>query len=112
MLRRNQEKRQDRHRRDHLLATTLLYGGRFAEGYAIADDLEQAQGRVFRRCGASSKPRDLRREANITQIGSNSGERATIPALGSDYAGAASANPVCRTLTSYGRTRASAPPPL
>ena len=31
----------------HLLATTLLYGGRFAEGYAIANDLEQAQGRVF-----------------------------------------------------------------
>src|SRR6516164_7232283 len=27
----------------HLLATTLLYGGRFAEGYAIASDLEQAQ---------------------------------------------------------------------
>jgi hypothetical protein len=32
----------------HLLTTTLVFGGRFAEGYAIANDFEQAQGRVFR----------------------------------------------------------------
>src|ERR1700683_3367887 len=31
----------------HLLTTTLVFGGRFAEGYAVANDLEQAQGRVF-----------------------------------------------------------------
>ena len=31
----------------HLLTTTLLFGGRFAEGYAVANDFEQAQGRVF-----------------------------------------------------------------
>jgi hypothetical protein len=30
-----------------LLTTTLVFGGRFAEGYAVANDLEQAQGRVF-----------------------------------------------------------------
>src|SRR5687767_243089 len=27
----------------HLLTTTLVFGGRFAEGYAVANDLEQAQ---------------------------------------------------------------------
>jgi hypothetical protein len=31
----------------HLLTTTLVFGGPFAEGYALANDLEQAQGRVF-----------------------------------------------------------------
>ncbi len=31
----------------HLLTTALVFGGRFAEGYAVANDLEQAQGRVF-----------------------------------------------------------------
>jgi hypothetical protein len=30
-----------------MLTLLLLYGGRFAEGYAAANDLEQAQGRVF-----------------------------------------------------------------
>src|SRR5262245_3209228 len=32
------------------LTILLLYGGRFAEGYAAANDLEQAQGRVFEMC--------------------------------------------------------------
>src|SRR5262245_406787 len=27
----------------HLLTTTILFGGRFAEAYALANDLEQAQ---------------------------------------------------------------------
>ena len=31
----------------HLLTTTLLFGGSYAEAYALANDLEQAQGRVF-----------------------------------------------------------------
>jgi phage terminase large subunit-like protein len=80
----------------HLLTTTLVFGGRFAEGYAIANDLDQAQGRVFlaarRICEASPH---LRRECNITasriefpQTG------AVIQAIGSDYAGSAGANPV------------------
>jgi hypothetical protein len=30
-----------------ILTTTLILGGRFAEGYCVANDLEQAQGRVF-----------------------------------------------------------------
>jgi phage terminase large subunit-like protein len=33
----------------HLLTTTLVFGGRFAESYCIANDLEQAQGRADRR---------------------------------------------------------------
>jgi phage terminase large subunit-like protein len=31
----------------HMLTMILLFGGRFAEGYALANDLEQAQSRVF-----------------------------------------------------------------
>ena len=30
-----------------MLTMVLLYGGRFAEGYCVANDLEQAQSRVF-----------------------------------------------------------------
>lgn len=77
------------------LTTTLVFGGRFAEAYAIANDLEQAQGRVFqaarRICEASPY---LRREANITQSRIDFPETgATIRAIGSDYAGAAGTNP-------------------
>ena len=31
----------------HMLTTVLLFGSRFAEGYALANDEEQAQSRVF-----------------------------------------------------------------
>lgn len=31
----------------HVLTTTLVYGGPYAEGYCVANDFEQAQGRVF-----------------------------------------------------------------
>jgi opacity protein-like surface antigen len=80
----------------HLLTTTLVFGGRFAEAYAVANDLEQAQGRVFqaarRICEASPY---LRREATITQSKIEFPETgATITAIGSDYAGAAGTNPV------------------
>jgi phage terminase large subunit-like protein len=80
----------------HLLTTALVFGGRFAEAYCIANDLEQAQGRVFlaarRICEVSPH---LKRECSITanriefpQTG------ATVQAIGSDYAGSAGANPV------------------
>jgi phage terminase large subunit-like protein len=80
----------------HLLTTTLVFGGRFAEGYAIANDLDQAQGRVFlaarRICEASPH---LRRECNITQTRIEFPQTgAVIQAIGSDYAGSAGANPV------------------
>ena len=79
----------------NLLTTTLIFGGRFAEGYAIANDLEQAQGRVFlaakRICEASPY---LRREADITQPRITFGETgAVIQAIGADYVGSAGANP-------------------
>ena len=78
----------------------LLFGGRFAEGYCVANDLEQAQSRVFmmikRICEASPL---LSSEAVITAnkiafpaLG------ATITALASDYAGAAGGNP---TITCF-----------
>ena len=31
----------------HILTTTLVFGGRYAEAYCVANDLEQAQGRVY-----------------------------------------------------------------
>jgi hypothetical protein len=79
----------------HLLTTTLIYGGRFAEGYAIANDLEQAQGRVFQavRRIVEASPH-LKREAEITAT------RITIPqtgaviaALGGSAVDQAGANP-------------------
>jgi hypothetical protein len=80
----------------NLLLATLVHGGRFSEGYACANDLELAQGRVFlaarRICEASPY---LKREAVITQSRIEFPQTgATITALGSDYAGAAGANPV------------------
>ena len=52
----------------HLLTMTLVHGGRFAEGYAVANDFEQAQGRVFQavRRIVECSPY-LKREAQITQ---------------------------------------------
>ena len=80
----------------HLLTTTCLYGGRFAEAFCVANDFEQAQGRVFQSVKriVEASPY-LRREAEILanrvtfpQTG------AVIQAIGSDYASAAGANPV------------------
>jgi phage terminase large subunit-like protein len=80
----------------HLLTTILVFGGRFAEGYAIANDLDQAQGRVFlaarRICEASPY---LKRECNITQTRIEFPQTgAVIQAIGADYVGSAGANPV------------------
>jgi phage terminase large subunit-like protein len=84
----------------HVLTTTLIFGGPFAEGYAVANDLEQAQGRVFQaiRRIVEISPL-LKREAICTS------EKITFPAIGavisaiaSDYAGAAGGNP---TISSF-----------
>jgi hypothetical protein len=52
----------------HLLTTTILFGGKFPESFALANDLEQATGRVFqavcRVCEASPL---LARDCKITQ---------------------------------------------
>jgi hypothetical protein len=78
-----------------VLYTTLIMGGRYSEALVVANDLEQAQGRVFaaiRRivelCPWLSK------SASITQSRISFPEiGASITALAADYASAAGANP-------------------
>jgi phage terminase large subunit-like protein len=80
----------------HALTTTLLFGGAYPEATIVANDLEQAQARVFeaiRRIVECSPL--LRSEAKVTAdrilfpaIG------ATITAIAADYAGAAGGNQV------------------
>jgi hypothetical protein len=79
-----------------VLTTTLVFGGPFAEGYCIANDLEQAQGRVFQAVKRIvEKSPHLRREARIIANKITfPATGATITAIASDYAGAAGANPV------------------
>jgi phage terminase large subunit-like protein len=80
-----------------MLMTTilLLFGGRYAEAYVVANDLEQAQARVFEavRRVVEASPL-LRREAKITQ------NKITFPATGAtitcltgNYASAAGGHP-------------------
>jgi phage terminase large subunit-like protein len=80
----------------HMLATVLLFGDRFAEGYALANDLEQAQSRVFQaiRRIVEASPL-LKREAKITadKIVFPAFHSATISAIACDYTGAAGGNP-------------------
>ena len=84
----------------HLLTTTCLFGGRFAEGYCVANDLEQAQGRVFQAVKqiVEASPY-LKREVEMTQQRITFSQTGTvIQAIGSDYASAAGANP---TISSF-----------
>jgi phage terminase large subunit-like protein len=80
----------------HMLTTILLFGGKFAEGYCVANDLEQAVGRVFQAVTriVESSPL-LKAEAKITadKITFPAFDNATVTAISSDYAGAAGANP-------------------
>ena len=79
-----------------VLIATLLFGGQFAEAICAANDLEQAQGRVFQALKRIIEASPLlRREAKIVA------NKITFPATGaiitaiaSDYAGAAGANPI------------------
>lgn len=83
-----------------MLTVTLLFGGPFAEGYCVANDYEQAQGRVFaaiRRIVEASPL--LRREAHIKQNKIEfDATGATITALASDFRGAAGGNPTIVTF--------------
>src|SRR5262249_1015745 len=78
-----------------VITLLLLHRGRFAEGYCAANDLEQAQGRVFEMCRRIVEASPLLRgEAKvgmdrITFTSSGS----TIRALASDYASAAGGHP-------------------
>jgi phage terminase large subunit-like protein len=84
----------------HLLTTTLVYGGRFAEGYCVANDLEQSVGRVFEACRRICEVSPyLRRECEITARSIRfPATGASIQAIASDYAGAAGSNP---TISSF-----------
>jgi len=73
----------------------VLYGDRYAEGYCIANDLEQAQSRVFEMCRRIVEASPLlRREAkvNVDRI-LFTATGTTITALASDYTSAAGAQP-------------------
>ena len=80
----------------HMLTTVLLFGDHFAEGYALANDFEQAQSRVFQAIKRIVEASPLlTREAKITadKIVFPLFYNATISAVASDYTGAAGANP-------------------
>jgi phage terminase large subunit-like protein len=81
-------------------AMTAIYvivclGGPYAEAYCVANDLEQAQGRVFQAIARMIAASPLLKAS--TKITANkiefSSTGATISAIASDYAGAAGANP-------------------
>ena len=77
------------------LTTTRVFGGPFAEGYCVANDLEQAQGRVYQaiRRIAEASPH-LKRAARVTASRVDFPETgASITAIASGYAGAAGGNP-------------------
>jgi hypothetical protein len=78
-----------------IIALLLLFGGRFAEAYCVANDFEQAQGRVFEMCRRIVEASPLlRREARVTQSRITfDATEATITALASDYASAAGGHP-------------------
>jgi phage terminase large subunit-like protein len=80
----------------YMMTMLLLFGGRFAEGYALANDLEQATSRVFQAIKRIVEASPLLKdEAVITRdkIIFPAFFNATINAVASDYAGAAGANP-------------------
>ena len=79
-----------------MLAMILLFGGRYAEGYCVANDLEQAQSRVF-----AIVKRIIEASPLLRAIVKLTADRVTFPALNatiialaSDAASAAGANPV------------------
>jgi Phage Terminase len=85
----------------HMLTTVLLFGGRFAEGYALANDYEQAVSRVFQAIRRIVEVSPLlRRTAKVTagKIIFPDFHHATISAITSDYTSAAGANPTESTF--------------
>jgi hypothetical protein len=83
-----------------MLYVVVVQGGPYAEGYCVANDLEQSVGRVFtalvRMIEASPRLRDLARVTATKVEFPSTGT--IITALASDYAGAAGANPTCITF--------------
>ena len=76
----------------HMLTTILLFGGRFAEAYALANDQEQATSRVFQAIKRIVKASPLlRRGAEITEATKSASRLSTTPPsppLPADYAAA------------------------
>jgi hypothetical protein len=78
-----------------MIMVIVLFGERYAEGYTAANDLEQAQGRVFEICKRIIEASPLlRRAAKVTADRITfPATGATITALASDYASAAGGHP-------------------
>jgi phage terminase large subunit-like protein len=78
-----------------LIYVVVVLGGNFAEGYAVANDREQAETRVFQAATRIIEASPLLRDS--AKITTNKIEflstGATITAIASDYAGAAGSNP-------------------
>ncbi len=77
------------------LYVVLVLGGRFAEGYCVANDLEQAQGRVYQALTKVLEANSIF-ASSYTATGSKvtfHSTGATITALAADYRGASGANP-------------------
>jgi phage terminase large subunit-like protein len=78
-----------------VIYVVVVLGGPYAEGYCVANDFEQAQGRVFQAVSRIIEASPLLRDSakitanriEFTSTGS------TITAIASDYAGAAGSNP-------------------
>jgi phage terminase large subunit-like protein len=74
-----------------MITLILLFGPRYAEGYCVANDLDQAQGRVFEACRRIIEASPLlRSEAKITADRITlEATGATVIALSGNYASAA-----------------------
>jgi len=88
-----------------LAAFAMLYvivalGGPYAEGYCIANDFDQAQGRVFQAIARIVRASPLLAKGARIEVSriTFTSTGATITAIASDYAGAAGANPVFSTF--------------
>ena len=85
------------------LTTILLFGGRYAEGWILANDQEQAQSRCFTACRRIVETSPLlRHEAKITaERISFPATQSTITAVASDYASIAGGHPVISTFSEF-----------
>src|SRR5208282_1234390 len=83
-----------------MIYAIVVIGGAFAEGFCVANDMEQSRGRVFMQiCRIIEASPLLRNSATITQnkiVLTSTGS--TITAIASDAAGAAGSNPTFITF--------------
>jgi phage terminase large subunit-like protein len=80
----------------YVLTMLLLFGGKYSEGFCLANDLEQATSRVFqaiKRIVECSPLLNVETEITRDKIVFPAFANATISAVASDYTGAAGANP-------------------